>query len=392
MFLSFMQIELIRPSGDNSSIDYHSSIEEMIHFSQVCGRVCYSEKDVDELEKEPLNEALIDRLKQSGHHSVFEHCFLTFNMGGIPKALAMVLNNEQVYTTSEKSARYTQMKEIIPEQKEKYDKWSGILAPEIDKVYPQIDDAKKRTDNIRKLCQENARYMTSVFTPTKIVHTVNLRQINFLIDEFDKFVKQYKEGDDLFKKRLADSMEEFLAQEDVAKLKVEGLENKTDRHLSLLRDRPVATYFGDVYSTRYKLSFAGLAQAHRHRTIKYHVSAGTELGAPLGFFVPAIFFQKSDLRKEWLNDLKEIAKDDFPQAQFVLVNEGSTLENFRSKCILRLCGHAQYEIMTNTRVTARRYAYRKPEVKEWIKPKCAQGIRCSSPCAWGPDIALERIV
>ena len=73
----------------------------------------------------------------------------------------MILNNEKVYNTSEKSARYTKM-QPSKEEKELYEKWIEI--------YKEICISAKISKNRRKkgsekLAQENARYLISVFTP-----------------------------------------------------------------------------------------------------------------------------------------------------------------------------------------------------------------------------------
>ncbi len=376
-----MKFELIGSTGNMKTL------EEMLKFSQNCARVCYSKEDYADIEKEPLNMELIERMIKSGHHSVFEHINLTFYIKGIPKILAMILNNEKQYATSEKSARYTQMSDIKPEQKEKYDKWMEILIPEIGRVFPRLKDSEEREKSIKKLAQENARYMTSVFTPTKMVHTVNLRQLNFLIYEFERFREKSQRNS--FNNYLSFYMERFLDQ--VNWLKVDGLENQTRRKLSFLSDRIVEEKFGEAYSTSYLMSFAGLAQAHRHRTINYNISGGTELEAPLGFFIPDII--PRHLRAEWIMDLREIAESDFPQAQLVRVNERGIKEDFISKMTLRLCGHAQYEIMENTLETALNYAEHDQEIKEMLstgKPQCTpNGCR---GCHWGNRYGINRIV
>lgn len=360
-------------------------------FSQTCAKTCYEQGNFDELQNEPLNKKFIQGLLDRGHHSVFEHMYFTFNMIGLPKALAMVLNNEKQYTTSEKSARYTVMEDIEPIQREKYDKWMSILTPRIEKVYPDI---KGRERAIRKLAQENARYMTSVFTPTKMIHTINWRQLNFLIQCFSEFEQGRQYCGKEFAERLIPWTKEFSKQ--LSGLKIEGMENQTDRHLSLFLGRKVEEHFGDVYSTSYSISFAGLAQEHRHRTINYHISGGTlqkkELGQHYGFFVPKIISEKYSLLKKWTNDLAEIAENDFPQAQFLKVNERGIIEDFRSKALLRMCGHAQYEIMKQTLSIAEAYKQYQQENTNALKPKCLQGITCPEPCVWGGKKALERIV
>ena len=377
-----MEIQLV------ASTDGMKYLDTMIRFSQDPARVCYSEKNFKELEEEAFNKNLINRVLKGAHHRVFEHVNLTFYMQGIPKILAMIFNNEKQYATSEKSARYTQMLHIDSKPREFYDKWMNLLIPEINKAYPQTSDSQQRDISIKKLAQENARYMTSIFTPTKMVHTINLRQFNFLIGGFEKFYQEHKKG---LKARLAKSMQEFLGQ--TSRLKVKGLQNQTDRHLSLFSNRNVETHFRDDYSTSYALSFAGLAQAQRHRTINYHISEGTELGAPLGFFVPEIISEDKKLIEKWLDDLEDMALFDYPQAQLVRVNERGIIEDFRSKAFLRMCGHAQWEIMKNTLRTAQKYnQYQEEYGENALKPKCEQGVKCPDPCIWGRKKALERIV
>lgn len=361
--------------------------EKLFNFSQNCARVCYSEKDFEELKNEPLNAKLLDNLINSGHHSVFEHVHLTFYFDNIPKIVAMILNNEKQYVTSEKSARYTQMANLEQLQKEKYNKWMEILTENIEKIYPQISEEKRKIA-IKKLAQENARYMTSVFTPTKMVHTLNLRQLNFLREEFKEFIEKYKDNGK-FKKKICGYLNNFLEQTE--QFDIPQLKNHTDRHLSLFNSREVEESFGDSYSTKYLMSFAGLAQAQRHRTIIYNISNEIKKdGLPFGFFVPEII--TGNIKKEWLKDLLEIAKEDFPQAQLVKVNERGIIENFRSKALLRICGHAQWEIMKNTLETATGYIQYQEEYFHALKPKCLQGITCPCSCVWGGEKALERMI
>ena len=102
--------------------------------------------------------------------------------------------------------------------------------------------------------------MTSVFTPTKMIHSLSLRQLNFLIYEFEDFSEKNRRGKNILKKRLVPYIEDFLRQTE--KFKIEGLRNQTDRHLSLFREEKSGkNYFGNTYSITYPMSFAGLAQA-----------------------------------------------------------------------------------------------------------------------------------
>jgi thiaminase len=104
---------------------------------------------------------------------------------GIPKILAMILNNEKVYNTSEKSARYTKMNPS-KEEKELYEKWINIYKEKISVEYPKIDEKR-----VEKLAQENARYLISIFTPATIMgYTVNFCQLNYIVHWFEDYIKK----------------------------------------------------------------------------------------------------------------------------------------------------------------------------------------------------------
>jgi len=143
------------------------------------------------------------------------------------------------------------------------------------------------------------------------------------------------------------------------------------------------------------MSFACLAQAHRHRTLNYQVTEDIKR-SPQAMHIPRIIREQgmySKIRNEWLKDLYEVAQTDFPQAQLISVSERGILEDFSSKLILRLCGHAQHEIMERTLAIAQAYArnYNKFP-KERLKPKCLEDIKCESGCVWKGDKALSRLV
>ena len=86
--------------------------EDFDLFSGKCAGVCYMVDSFEALLDEPEEKTRkrILRTQKGGHHSVFDHNYVTLYLEGIPKLLAMLINNEKMYTTSEKSARYTKMK------------------------------------------------------------------------------------------------------------------------------------------------------------------------------------------------------------------------------------------------------------------------------------------
>ena len=151
-----------------------------------CDVVVFYKKTIDITQK--IKYTVQRRVKgniESGHHSVFGHPTYNLILEGIPKILAMILNNEKIYNTSEKSARYTKME---PSEQEKvlYEKWIEIYKKQISENSPQIDEKR-----VEKLAQENARYLISVFTPaTTMGYTVSFGQLNYILHWFEDYIEK----------------------------------------------------------------------------------------------------------------------------------------------------------------------------------------------------------
>ena len=107
----------------STKVGYKMPKEEAIDFSGKEAGICYLPDDLEKLFGEDKEKTLkrAQRTLKSGHHSVFGHPTYNLTLEGIPKILAMILNNEKVYNTSEKSARYTKMNPS-KEEKELYEK------------------------------------------------------------------------------------------------------------------------------------------------------------------------------------------------------------------------------------------------------------------------------
>lgn len=379
-----MKIEVI----GSTNVGYKMTKEEAIDFSGKEAGICYLPDDLSKLLNEDKEKTLkrADRTLKSGHHSVFGHPTYNLTLEGIPKILAMILNNEKVYNTSEKSARYTKM-QSSGKEKELYEKWIKIYKTEIEKQCSDIDE--KRAE---KLAQENARYLISVFTPaTTMGYTVNFCQLNYMIHWFEDYIKNEEEND--FSKQLKPVLQEFVDKlkdltveelnSDIKKRKISLFATKKDRRQE----------FGENYSVNYLASFAQLAQAQRHRTIIYEMSL---LEEPQYYIPPMI--QGTELETEWLKDISSL-KNCYPQGMLVKVNERGTLENFILKCEERLCGAAQLEIMMQTKEIMDKYMENTkelPEIYNELLPY-SKGARCTfpdwectTPCIFGPKKAITR--
>ena len=379
---------------------YEAPQEEFDRIAGHTAGICYlPSMDPNKLLSEPdeRTKRRIALIKGSGHHSTFDHESRTYLISGLPKIIAMILNNQRFYTTSEKSARYTLMP-LEGEEGELFNKWKEIFQNEIREQWqekrPQWFDDRK----VLKLAQENARYLTSVFTPTAMAYTVSYRQYNVLHSLLEDEMERLSKLDDNFSKRLSLAIEEFLTACDkqIPLLDQDLSANKKGRHLSFLDKRPVEEYFGDVYATSYMGSLAQFAQAQRHRTLTYGLIMPKD--GEESFYVPPILKSKPELVTMWLADCNSL-KNNYPQGLLVRINERGNTEDFLLKVQERNCSCAQLEIDQQTTET-KINMYKELKAKnndhaEELEPflvgsRCMGGYKCDSPCGFPEGITGTR--
>lgn len=393
-----MKIELIA----TTKLGYKAEKEEFDNFGGKSAGICYMAHDFSTLLSEPAEKTArrIAQTKGSGHHSVYDHQYLSLYIEGLPKALAMVLNNEKMYTTSEKSARYTKMVLTADEQK-LYNKWLGTFEELISDKYKALRPEFFTDSKIKKLAQENARYLTSVFTPTSMEYTISYRQLNYLY----KFLRdqQASKQKNKFMELLSPAIADFCTaiETSVPYLDSDLQMDGKNRKISLFRDSilPAEKHFGSTYSTYYKGSFAELAQAQRHRTINYDIT----LLDTNEYYVPPILAENPTLVEEWTKDIDSLSVN-FPQGMLVNINESGTLPDLILKAKERCCTFAQKEINDQTHQTLVEYeqALRAKGTAEYdaladYVQKYTKGSRCTFPdytclsrCGFPEGVTGER--
>ena len=375
--------------------------QEAIRFSGREAGICYDKEGYNHIAQEPVEKTdnRVSLTLGNGHHSVNDHVQLGLNLQNVPKILAMVLNNEHQYTTSEKSARYTPVVRedessfISLKEEELYNKWLNIFELKIKDVYGYVFDDRK----IHKLAQENARYLVTVFMPTQMGYTTSFRQMNYIASWMEKYISEANKNS-LFETRLSASMREFIDELDRLGILEERLmRNEKHRSLSIFGKDLDANpdIFANVYSTVYTGSFAQYAQAHRHRTLDYQL----EFLEETKFFIPPIIADDNALVSEWLNDMKAVSEYT-PQGQLVRIIEMGTYDNFILKCKERLCSAAQLEIMRQTRETLMKYKDALEKSNNHLLfdiQKYTKGARCTFPdfdcsqsCGFAEGINLTR--
>ena len=375
----------------STKVGYELPVNEATLFSGKSAGICYMSDTIETLFSEE-EEKTLKRAKgtlKSGHHSVFGHPEYNFSFEEIPKIMAMILNNEKEYNTSEKSARYTKMA-ASREEEVLYNKWIEIYEKEISKKYSDMPEKQAH-----KLAMENARYLISVFTPaTSMEYTTSFRQLNYILHWCDEFVQIAEDTE--FNMLLKPYLREF--SEMFEELKLEELRDAKHRGFSLFAKRERKEEWGENYCCNYMATFAQVAQAQRHRTLMYEIFIPEVEDAT--YFVPPII-RGTELEEEWLKDIKSLGAK-YPQGMLVKVNERGTVENFILKCKERLCGCAQLEVAMQTKATLERYLENTKETNKEVYEYLLQyskgarctfpDYKCTFPCVWGPKNAFERMV
>lgn len=359
---------------------------------------------------------------KSGHYSVYEHAHITFDIQ-CSKAMAMVLNSTRLYATSEKSARYTKMKLSTIEQ-DIYNKWLDKFKNLIKIYFPTYKDS-----DVEKLAMENARYLTSVFTPTTMEFTVPYSRaimIYLWLDRLASDIEFMKSKDEkfgnsmiyrLYYDPLADEAYELsyeirLAIGDQYNTTLTDHKNIGIRFFSTINclsnnyDINIETdinnrldineYYGDVYVSKYIASFASVAQIQRHRTCPVEIEPIIKDNIT-SCYIPNII-KDTPLENEWITDYTYLVENAniIPQATLLNVIERGLLCDFILKSKERLCARAQLETAEVVRDQAEKFAdnynnIADPRNREdinnmvnidnTVKTRCKfTGYTCNEPC------------
>ena len=387
--------------------------EEMDRIGGLTAGVCYLKDTIENLfhEDEERTKKREGMIKLNGHKSPFDHPSVNLEINDIPKIVAMILNDEQMYTTSEKSARYKKMT-LFGEEKEVYEKWLQIFEKEIKKLQKDGNEVWLTDLKIKKLAQENARYLTPVFTPTNMVYTVSYRQLNVIYLKLKKEIEFLENKKDSFSTRLRKELIEFNNQLE----KLGYIDDKLsfdDKNLVLKlfnrSKREIKEQFGESYTLFYHGSLAQLAEAQRHRTLDYTILMGKDNDAidkiienpkNENFYLPPIL-KGTKWEIYWLADCKKMAEK-IPQGMMIPIKERGTFENFILKMKERNCTQAQLEIDRQTTISKKKMFERllneNPALAEELKPylngsRCTfKDYSCQSPCNFKPGIKGDRII
>lgn len=401
------KMEIIAATREVEHMPAEELNREQTILSGKFGGTCYAREGFATIRTQPEEKAW-KRAKSTaemGHHSVFQHGMVNMEIV-CPKMIAMLLNSVGVSNTSEKSARYTQMKPETEREQMLYGKWHDIFVEEISRRY-----GSRFTDRERdKLAYENARYMISVFCETSMVYSLPFRNIFYVMDWLERMGQNLKHMSGTFNHRLR---EEVISLRNSFLAGVGG-QNFHDTKNDYFRFLPVQAtgeydddnreYYGDVYTAKFLASFAQVAQEQRHRTTRVKINFSGDRPGEFGYYVPPML-RGTSREEEWLEDMESVG-DCYPQGMLVSVTEQGLFEDFVVKCKERMCGRAQLEIMSVTEQLVSRFAAERKHLSEWNRRRLEQMIQEGKPCArccypdfscregctWGSGEALSRLI
>jgi thymidylate synthase (FAD) len=145
----------------------------------LAARLCYSPSAIGEL-RHKLEatdiEKFLDKIMALGHYSVLEHVSFTFGMEGISRVTSHQLVRHRIASFSQQSQRYVSHKDeftsIMPDSiAENTDARQifAFMSETVHKAYAQLVDMG--------IPPEDARYILPNATETKIIMTMNAREL-----------------------------------------------------------------------------------------------------------------------------------------------------------------------------------------------------------------------
>ncbi|GAQ93922.1 thymidylate synthase (FAD) [Thermodesulfovibrio aggregans] len=167
-----------------SILTYTPEPENVVALS---ARLCYSPVGIKEL-KEKLTEdekdRLINLLRDSGHLSPFEHVSFTFAVEGISRACSHQLVRHRIASYSQQSQRYVSKQKgfdfIIPPIINQNNEIREIFLEAMEKAheyYCRILQQLESKGIKGELAQQDARFVLPNAAETKIVITMNAREL-----------------------------------------------------------------------------------------------------------------------------------------------------------------------------------------------------------------------
>ncbi len=151
-------------------------------------RQCYSAKFAGGIYEEASEDAskqedFVKKIVESGHESPLEHVKFTFAIEGVSRALTHQLVRHRIASYSQQSQRYVKENNfdyIIPPSIEKepgLKKEFILMMQEVQKAYSHVIEKFAQKNKKGEKANQDARYLLPQASETKIVVTMNAREL-----------------------------------------------------------------------------------------------------------------------------------------------------------------------------------------------------------------------
>jgi len=160
-----MKVELINHTPEPGRSAAHAAL------------TCYSEKvpEKEKMSQEKIEE-ILEKIKESGHHSIIEHASFTFAIQEVSRTLTHQLVRHRLASYSQQSQRYVDIEDLDPvvpdsieENEEARKRFDGLME-EVKDTYMEL----KEKDEVPL---EDARFVLPNATKTNIIVTMNAREL-----------------------------------------------------------------------------------------------------------------------------------------------------------------------------------------------------------------------
>lgn len=152
----------------------HTQQPELI--CSTAARLCYSSSDIRDMITADPKAGLLEKILDSGHHSVLEHASFTFGIEGISRVTSHQLVRHRIASFSQQSQRYTSSRWddmfIVPDSVLENESASHI-------AHGLLQCTRNFYDTVLKMGipAEDARYLLPAAAPTKMIVTMNAREL-----------------------------------------------------------------------------------------------------------------------------------------------------------------------------------------------------------------------
>jgi thymidylate synthase (FAD) len=164
-------------------VSYNPEPEKII---SAAARLCYSQADAEDIlssVEDNDQRDFIEKLTAVGHLSPVEHATFTFLVEGISRACSHQLVRHRLASYSQQSQRYVSEEEfdfVIPPSIKEDKELKALLVrtmEDIQKTYSYLSDQLVQKGNSSESAREDARFVLPNATETKIMVTMNAREL-----------------------------------------------------------------------------------------------------------------------------------------------------------------------------------------------------------------------